>query len=218
MVVTNLAFINLIGQVRRIEGGPYDGRLLLGGPLRGSYLPCEDHPHFRNYPPSSSLIYSDNEGESWKFGGVINDDTAFVNNEASAVSVNGGRQVLLARRSNSRGVKGKTMHFSNDGGDTWEDGFLTSVTATRCLQVLETHSDIVLCSAPGKTDRTHGTIYVSHNAGKSWTPKVIEEGLFSYSTVNRLTGDYLICSYSRGHHGEQGIAARIFSVQWLEKE
>ena len=213
-----LAFINLIGQVRRIEGGQHDGRLLLGGPLRGSYLPCKDHPHFRNYPPSSSLIYSDDKGESWKFGGVINDDTAFANNEASAVSVNGGRQVLLARRSNSRGVKGKTMHLSSDGGDTWEDGFLTSVTATRCLQVLETHGDIVLCSAPGKTDRTHGTIYVSTNAGKSWTPKVIEEGLFSYSTVNRLVGDYLICSYSRGHHGEQGIAARIFSVQWLERE
>jgi len=213
-----LAFINLIGQVRRIEAGPHQGRLLLGGPLRGSYLPCDDHPHFRNYHASSSLIYSDDDGRSWTFGGLINDDTAFTHNEGSAAPVNGGRQVLLARRNNSRAATGKMMHLSNDGGQTWEDGFLTNVAATRCLQVLESHEGLVLCSAPGKTARTHGTIYVSRDAGKTWTPKLIEAGPFSYSTVNRLTGNYLICCYSRGHHGEQGIAARVFSADWLRAE
>ncbi len=213
-----LAFINTIGQVRRIEAGPHEGRLLLGGPLRGSYLPCEDHPHFRDYHASSSLIYSDDDGQSWTFGGVINDDTAFAHNEASAVPVNGGRQILLARRNNTRGTTGKMMHLSNDGGATWEGGFVTSVAATRCLQVLESHAGLVLCSAPGKTNRTQGTIYFSRDAGKTWTPRIIEEGPFSYSTVNHLSGDYFICCYSRGHHGEQGVAARVFSVNWLDPD
>jgi hypothetical protein len=213
-----LAFINLIGQVRRIEAGPHNGRFLLGGPLRGSYLPCEDHPHFRNYHASSSLIYSDDDGESWTFGGLINDDTAFFHNEASAAPVNDGRQVLLVRRNSARAATGKTMHLSNDGGGTWEDGFVTSVAATRCLQVLESHGGLVLCSTPGKTNRTHGTIYFSRDGGKTWMPKLIEEGPFSYSTVNNLSGDYLICCYSRGHHGEQGIAARVFSVDWLDSK
>ncbi|MGI9517171.1 MAG: exo-alpha-sialidase [Pirellulaceae bacterium] len=213
-----LAFINLIGQVRRVETGPYEGRLLLGGPLRGDYLPCADHPHFRDYPPSSSIIYSDDDGQSWEFGGVINDESAFQHNEASAVAVNDGQQVLLVRRNNSRDATGKMTHLSHDGGETWEDGYVSNIAATRCLQVLETHGEWVLCSAPGTRDRTHGTIYFSRDGGKNWTPKVIEEGPFSYSTVNRLSGDYLICCYSRAHHGEQGIAARIFSVKWLENE
>jgi hypothetical protein len=108
------------------------------------------------------------------------------------------------------------MHLSNDGGATWEKGYLSTITATRCLQVLETHGDLVLCSAPGKTNRTMGTIYVSSDGGKSWKPRIIEEGKFSYSTVNRLTGKTLISCYSRGHHGEQGISARLFSVDWLQ--
>jgi len=210
-----LAFINLIGQVRRIEAGPYAGRLILGGPLRGDYLPCKDYPHFRDYHASTSLIYSDDGGASWCFGGVIADSTAFAHNEGSAVPVNGGRQILLARRSNARSAPGKTMHYSHDGGATWEPGFVTNVAATHCLQVLEAHGDLVLCSAPGKTNRTNGRIYFSRDAGKTWSYRTIEEGLFSYSTVNRLTGKYLICCYSQGHHGQQGIAARIFSIDWL---
>ena len=213
-----LAFINLIGQARRIEAGPYSGRLLIGGPLRGDYLPCPDHPHFRDYRASSSLIYSDDDGESWHFGGLISDETAFEHNEASAVAVNGGRQILLARRSIARSAPGKTMHYSDDGGATWNDGFLTDVAATRCLQVLETHDDLVLCSAPGKSNRTHGQMYFSRDGGKHWSHRLIEEGPFSYSTVNRLAGEYLICCYSRGHHGEHGLAARIFSTGWLDAE
>jgi len=211
-----LAFINLIGQVRKIDAGPHAGRLILGGPLRGDYLPCADHRHFRNYRASSSVIYSDNGGESWRFGGIISDATAFRNNEASAVPVSGGKQILLARRSIARSARGKTMHHSDDGGTTWKDGFVTTVAATRCLQVLETSGDTVLCSAPGKTNRTHGRIYFSRDNGLTWSFKLIEKGPFSYSTVNRLRDAYFICCYSRGHHGEQGLAARIFSAKWLD--
>jgi hypothetical protein len=210
-----LAFINLIGQVRKIEGGPHDGRLILAGPLRGDYLPCKDHPHFRNYRSSSSIIFSDDDGESWSFGGVIADDTAFAHNEASAVSIDGGTRLLMVRRRNRGSDGGKVIHYSNDAGMTWGAGRVSSIAATRCLQVLETHGDLILCSAPGRRNRTHGTIYVSSDSGVSWTPRVIEEGPFSYSTVNRLSSDFFLCSYSRGHHGEQGIGARIFSSAWL---
>lgn len=211
-----LAFINLIGQVREIEAGPHKGRLILGGPLRGDYLPCPDHPHFRNYKSSSSLIYSDDGGESWQFGGVITDETAFAHNEASAVPVNGGKQILLARRRNVNSTDGKVMHHSDDGGATWNAGFVTDVVATRCLQVLETSGDTVLCSAPGKRNRTHGRIYFSNDHGRNWSYKLIEEGPFSYSTVNRLSDGYFICCYSLGHHGEKGLAARIFPATWLD--
>ena len=210
-----LAFMNLIGQVRRIDDGPFKGRLILGGPLRGSYLPCEDYPHFRDYQSSSSVIYSDDNGESWIFGGVIDDSTAFVHNEASAVAVDNGSKILLVRRSNIRGVKGKTMHYSKDGGETWGNGFVSGIPATQCLQVLETTKDLVLCSLPANRNRSEGSIFVSDDNGLSWTPRLIEEGAFSYSTVNHLSSNYYICCYSQGHHGQIGIAARIFSKDWL---
>ncbi len=210
-----LAFINLIGQVRSIDEGPYKGRLILGGPLRGDYLPVEDYPRFRDYHSSSSVIYSDDNGESWKFGGVISDSTAFIHNEASAVAVDNGTKVLLVRRSNKRGVEGKTLHYSKDGGETWGDGFISNIPATQCLQVLESTNDLVLCSLPANRNRSEGSIYVSDDNGQSWTPRLIEKGAFSYSTVNHLSGDYYICCYSQGHHGQIGIAARIFSKDWL---
>jgi len=212
-----LAFMNLIGQVRQMDGGPHRGRLILAGPLRGSYLPCPDHARFRQYHASSSLIYSDDGGETWTFGGVIADETAFAHNEASAVAVNDGQRILMVRRRNRNAEHGKVMHYSDDGGQTWQEGFVSPIPATRCLQVLETHGNTVLCSAPAMRNRTHGTIYFSRDHGKTWNRKLIEEGPFSYSTVQRLTGAYLMCCYSRGHHGESGVAARIFAADWLEQ-
>jgi hypothetical protein len=199
-----------------MEAGPFSGRLILGSHVFGDYLPCTDHPHFRDCPRSSSIIYSDDDGDSWRFGGIIGDDTAFKHGEASATPVNGGRQILLARRNSDPASPGKTMHLSDDGGETWNDGFVTNVATNICLQVLETCGDTVLCSTPANRERTHGRIYVSRDHGRSWTYKCIDEGLFSYSTVNRLTDEYFMCCFSLRGHGSMGLAARIFSADWLK--
>ena len=53
---------------------------------------------FRKYSPSSSLIYSDDNGATWEFGGVIKDSTAFSNNEASAVAINHEKQILMVQK------------------------------------------------------------------------------------------------------------------------
>jgi hypothetical protein len=59
---------------------------------------------------------------------------------------------------------------------------------------------------------------VSRNNGRSWTFKCIEEDLFSYSTVQHLTGEYYMCCFSLKGHGSKGLAARIFHADWLESE
>lgn len=213
-----LAFINLIGQIRKIKQGKYKDRLILAGPIRGDYLPVEDYPKFRNYRPSSSLIYSDDNGKTWEFGGIIKDSTAFSNNEASAVPINQGKQILMVQRSNYKGVKEKTMHVSNDGGMNWEEGFTGNIPSNRCLQVLESTDNLVLCSTPSKTNRSAGSIFYSNDNGKTWTPRLIEKKAFSYSTVNHLFEDFYICVYSRGFHGAFGINMKIFTLDWLLKE
>ncbi len=219
-----LCFINLIGQVRRIAEGPFKNRLILAGPLRGDYLPCPDHAKFRSYRPSSSLIYSDDDGESWHFGGVISDDTAFAHNESSAVPVDRGARILMVRRRGRSSSKkpgadepsGKMMHYSTDGGATWGRGIRSSITGIRCLQVLETCNETVLCSTPTTAGRTRGAIFYSRDSGKTWSHKLIDAGPFSYSTVNKLHGKYIMCCYSRGHHGQKGLSAKIFSIDWLD--
>ncbi len=217
-----LAFFNTIGQVRKMESGPFSGRLIIGGHVMGDYLPCPDHPHFRDYPRTSSLIFSDDDGDSWQFGGIAGDETAFLHGESSAVPVDGGKRILLVCRRNydpdinERGQSaGKIRYYSDDGGETWGPGCETGVPATQCLQILETHGDTVLCSSPAKKNRTHGCIYQSRDQGRTWTPKCIEEAEFSYSTVNRLSGPYYLCCFSLRGHGSKGLAARIFSTDWL---
>ena len=65
-------------------------------------------------------------------------------------------------------------------------------------------------------DRVNGSIYFSDDDGKTWNHRIIEESYFSYSTVGKLSDEYRITIYSRGGHGDKGIAYRIFTDAWLE--
>ncbi len=211
-----LSFFNMIGQVRRIKTGPFAGRMIIGGPTAGEYLPFSDEPHFRKYRMSSSIVYSDDNGESWHFGGVVNDEHTFRNSEASAVPVEEGKKIMLIRRRQEDGTAGKLIHYSEDGGENWSHGRDCSIPAVHCLHVLEKVGETVLCSSPRLSDRTQGCIYMSRNYGRSWTVKCIEPDLFSYSTVQHLIGKYYMCCFSLKGHGSKGLASRIFHADWLE--
>ena len=97
-----LIMFNAVGQVHAITQGPYRGRYVLGGPV--TVVPEGEvvTNYFRNHPQSgSAVIYSDDQGETWRVDGFITD---YLANEASAVSINRGEELLLVRRLNSRGM------------------------------------------------------------------------------------------------------------------
>jgi sialidase-1 len=233
-------FINVIGQVHRIPEGKYAGRMIIAVPVYAvpDSIPITDN--FRNHPCSGSgIIYSDDQGLTWKMGGLISD---FIGNEASAVSTENGGSILMIRRFNqpNRAVEnplgleitietGKRMATrSYDGGRTWTDPFFVDISKVLCHGTLARIGNRLYFSIPNglkdkdqekehwDDDRIRGAIYFSDNEGVSWKYKIVEPDYFSYSTVGKLSEDYRITFFSRGGHGRYGIGYRIFMDHWLD--
>jgi len=234
-------FMNTIGQVHHITEGVFRGRLILAAPMYTASESDTITDNFRNHICSGSgLIYSDDKGETWKMDGMIND---FLGNEASAVSIDNGKAILMIRRLNNPsgyeefvsnsislpGINERIAHKSYDGGKTWTEPFFLNISDIKCHGTLARVNQRLYFSIPAgmedkdlpkkrwDDDRVHGAIYYSDDDGKSWNYKIIEQEYFSYSTVSKLNGDYMITFFSRGGHGRFGIGYRVFTDQWLDR-
>ncbi len=231
-------FFNTIGQVHKIEQGPFKGRYIIGGPV---YAVPPGEPvtsDFRNHPSTGSgVIYSDDLGETWKMDGMISD---YLGNEASAVSIREGKELFMIRRymddrqldanapqSSVIPERGERIaHTSADGGASWSFPFLLDMSSVRCHGTLARVNDRLYFSIPEgigdleketwDADRVNGAIYYSDDEGETWNFKIVEKSYFSYSTVGKLADGYMITFYSRGGHGDKGIGYKIFTDKWLE--
>jgi hypothetical protein len=231
-------FMNTIGQVHKINEGPFAGRYILAAPI---YTVPEGElitDNFRNHACSGSgIIFSDDMGETWQMEGMLTD---YLANEASAVAINQGEELFMIRRYmdqrqlNKNPARSKVIpkngeriaHTSSDGGINWSEPKLVNISHVKCHGTLARIENRLYFSIPGglkgkkkqawDEDRVNGTIYYSDDEGKSWKHRIIEESFFSYSTVGRLSDEYRITIYSRGGHGDKGIAYRIFTDKWLE--
>jgi len=231
-------FLNPIGQVHKIEEGPHKGRYILAAPIYTVPDGGKITDNFRNHSCSGSgIIYSDDMGETWQMDGMITD---YLGNEASAVAINKGEKLLMIRRfMDVRQLKKnpaksqlipqmgeRIVHTSADGGKTWSDPVLASISHVRCHGSLAKIKNRLYFSIPEgigekkkltwDADRVNGSIYFSDDGGLTWKHKIIEESYFSYSTVGKLTDESRITFYSRGGHGERGIGYRVFTDAWLE--
>ena len=234
-----LIMFNAIGQVHVISEGPHRGRYVMGGPV--TVVPEGEvvTNHFRNHPQSgSAVIYSDDQGETWRADGFVTD---YLANEASAVSVNRGEELLLIRRLNATrmfeahapltdmrpGPEQRVAHTSADCGKTWSDPFLVDISGIRCHGTLARVGQCLLFSIPngagvpepGQTmvsERQRGAIYFSDDEGQTWRHKLIESGSFSYSTVGRLNKSQYITLFARSSMGQDGVGCRVFDDAWLK--
>jgi len=231
-------FFNAIGQVHVINQGSHQGRYILGGPVFAVPEGAEITRDFRDYANSgSAVIYSDDQGASWKMDGLIAD---YLANEASAVSIDGGEGLLMVRRFNKEGMMlahptktsfrpkfgERIFHTSSDAGKTWSEPFSKEISGVKCHGTMAKIGNRIYFSVPkgygpdaenGWTyGRENGTIYFSDDDGNAWSHKTIEEGTFSYNTVGQLTDKYRITFFSRGLMGEDGIGYRIFTDTWLD--
>jgi sialidase-1 len=234
-------FVNTIGQVHKIPEGPFAGRLIMAVPVYSAHdtLPVTDN--FRNHASTGSgVLVSDDMGASWRMEGMIVD---FMGNEASAVSIDGGKAILMIRRYADRpeeyahlakgfvppGIGERIAHKSVDGGKTWSEPFMLPLSDIKCHGTLARVGDRLYFSIPSgrrardlprehwDDDRVRGAIYFSDDWGASWNHRVLEEGFYSYSTVGQLHNEYLIAFFSRGGHGRFGIGCRVFTDRWLEQ-
>ena len=234
-----LIMFNPVGQVHIIPEGPHRGRYVLGGPV--TVVPDGEAVtnHFRNHRQSgSAVITSDDQGDTWRTDGFITD---YLANEASAVSVNRGEELLLVRRLNSLrmfedqapltdvrpGSMQRIAHTSADCGRTWSDPILVDISSVRCHGTLARVNQRLLFSIPNGTglpeseqqqgaERQRGAIYFSDDDGQTWRHKIVEPETFSYSTVGSLNESQYITLFARSSMGQDGIGCRVFCDEWLD--
>lgn len=232
-------FMNTIGQVHKIQEGANKGRMILAAPMYSVEKGDTFTDNFRNHECNGSgIIYSDDQGETWEMDGMISD---YLANEASAVSIKNGSELLMIRRINKpkkdtdqqnnfirSGYGERIAHTSKDGGKTWSEPFFVDISEIMCHGTLARVNDRLYFSIPAglegrditksnwDDDRVRGAIYFSDDEGASWNSKIVEEGYYSYSTVGELTDEFMITFFSRGGHGRFGIGYRIFTDRWLD--
>lgn len=168
--------------------GPVHGIVKTKAPFAGRILLAARHvaPDSKTY---SHVIYSDDDGGTWKIGGSL----SLRSTESTVVELPNG-DIMLNCRSRDE-VGHRTAGISKDGGKTFEPGYVEQdLPEPGGVQgSLLRYGDKVLFSNPHhRENRTNGTIHVSDDNGKSWTPMVTytPEGEFSsYSDMVRVKGD-----------------------------
>lgn len=233
-------FINMIGQIQKVETGPHAGRIFTSGPVYAKPVGETLSSHFRDQATvGSAVIYSDDNGASWQLEGIAAD---YLANESSAVLIEEGSKLLMVRRRNQETMMEKNppltdflppyghriFQTSEDWGRTWSDYQTPPVSGVRCHGTLCRIGQRLYFSIPQGTGdnveadydhgRERGTIYYSDDDGQSWTPRVLEPGTFSYSTVGQLSEEERICFFAQGVMGDFGIGCRIFNDAWLDLE
>ena len=139
-------------------------------------------------------VYSDDGGDKWKMGKIAPRDLEGMGNEVQVVELNNGHLMLNSRSAN--GNKQRKFAFSNDGGETW-----SSLSDDEELIEPQCQASILRFSFPGKdkksrilftnpastSERTHGTIRISYDEGKTWpVNKLIYKGSFAYSCLTKI--------------------------------
>lgn len=157
---------------------PHKGRIVIGG----RHLDADSNTY-------SHVIYSDDNGESWKIGGSLDKKST----ETTVVELPNGNIMLNSRSSGN--TKARTVGVSKDGGKTFLPAYVDkTLTEPGGVQgSLLRFGDYILFSNPRSTkDRTQGTIRYSKDNGKTWKQYVTyaPKGEFSsYSDMVRVQGN-----------------------------
>ncbi|MDA7921945.1 exo-alpha-sialidase [Verrucomicrobiales bacterium] len=164
-----------------------DGTLVFPAQFRGE----DDEPV--NGKPFSTLIYSTDQGESWKIGTGVKIDTT----EAQLVELGDG-SIMINCRDNRGGSR--SIYTTKDLGKTWKEHPTTrsALPEPVCMASLvrldvKGHRPLLFFSnPPQKSGRKNMTIKVSNDEGMSWPDKwhtLVDERSTAYSCLTAVGDD-----------------------------
>ena len=200
------------GEGIQLKHGPARGRLLVAGGdfYQGKKVLC---------------FYSDDHGQTWQRSAVVpwQGDMSWAS-ESKVAELPDGTVVLNSRTFIANGTKQRlrTGAYSRDSGLTW-----TTLTNCPDLKTVSCNGSLLavphprgendtllLCSVPVGPGRTHGTVYVSFDNGKTWPhSRVVVPEEFAYSSLNQLAGNSIGLFYEA--HGHKNIRLARFTLGWL---
>ena len=178
--------------------GPCHGIILQSAAYKGRIvIPC-DH-NVIGGSGYSHVIYSDNQGASWKIGGeVLN------GNESCVAEMADGRLILTCRA----GGGYRILAYSVDGGETFRNAAANKdLPDPRCqgsiLSVTHLGDDaLVHSNCANASARTHMTIKGSKDGGATWcSGQLVWESKTAYSDMVLLDGQTLGILYENGDSG-----------------
>ncbi len=179
-------------------------------------VPCD---HTQGLETYSHVIYSDNNGETWKLGGTTDGKT----NECMLVETI-DRGIYVNMR-NLYGENLRAYSTSLDEGITWspvkQDPALVcpvcQASVIRLTDNINRDKNRMLFLNPASSRRRNMTIRVSYDEGRTWpVSRVIHPGPAAYSDMVVLPDMTIGCLYERGDkkYWEKITFTRI-SIGWI---
>jgi sialidase-1 len=209
-----------------IASGPGIGIQLTRGPHKGRLIiPFNEGPYhlWQNY-----AVFSDDTGKTWTYGddvpgALVPDGKGGERsqiNEVQMAELHDGSVLLNSRRFAGGNVRKSSI--SRDGGKTWSAvQEMPGLTDPSCMASMLRYSfpegetaGILLHSGPDSTKRENGTVWLSHDDGKTWPLKrVLYSGPFAYSVLTRFTNGTVGCLFEADNYAR--IAFARFPVEWI---
>ena len=209
------------GRSIQLTRGKYVGRLVIPAnhsdhtkPTEKKYTDIEDS-YYRSH-----VFYSDDHGETWQLGGVLDRTT----NESTIVELPDGS--ILDNMRSYAGERLRAISVSRDGGDTWSPVKLHPQLVEPVCQASmlrysfpsPTEKSRILFSNPASSGlRTQLTVRVSYDEGETWpVAAMIYRGSAAYSCLTALEDGSIGVLFERDQ--DTKISFAKFTLKWLERD
>jgi sialidase-1 len=203
----------------QLTRGPHEGRLI---------IPFNEGPyhHWQNY-----AVFSDDAGKTWTFGddvpgAAVPDGKGGERsqmNEVQIVELEDGSVMIDSRQ--FAGAKVRRTSISKDGGKTWSPvREIPGLTDPGCMASTFRYSfpstaapGVLIHSGPDAMKRENGTLWLSHDEGKTWPVKrVLHAGPFAYSVLTRFGDGTVGCLFEADNYAR--ITFARFPVGWVREK
>ena len=182
-------------------------------------------------PSVNSVIYSDDDGQTWQAGEIVSGEHRPKNpSETLVIELADGR-VMLNYRHESFG-HGRAVTASPDGATHWspirfDDNLPEPICMGSIVRLTKRpeadRNRILFCNPNNPIDRQRRnvTVKLSYDEGTTWpVAKSIEPGTSGYSDLAVGPGGTIYCFYERGsasgsHYDPSSLCVARFNLQWL---
>lgn len=179
--------------------GPCHGTVLQHGAYTGRMILGTNHMVKGSGAKHSTIIYSDDQGESWHLGAVQHEEGG---NESTVAELSNGTVMLNMRNYDRSQAPCRSLLRSYDGGQTASiSTFATELTEPVCQGSMLSTPDgtLLFCNPFSENARENLSLHLSTDGGATW-PKVITvcTGLAAYSDLVLLNRKIIGVLYETG--------------------
>ena len=201
--------------------GPCHGIVKQFAPNKGRIVVSCNHNVVTSSAGRSHVIYSDDNGDTWHLGGIVDTDYT---NESTVTELSNGDLMLNMRKQNNT-ERLRVVSTSSDGGLTWTPCEYTSLKEPVCQGSILFYGlgvdgkGIILFSNPdSQINRTNNTLKLSEDDGMTWTKSYSytanEYG--GYSDIARYPDGMVGVLYEYGTKNIGGIAFQNIDLSQLQ--